>query len=109
VALRVRRQSVIGAGVRDFAWTGETELTYWDPGGRVFSLSFREGAEGPEVGAPRAAFGGRPLLPGPVAYVAATGRFLVATTVEGQATRDSLILVTNWQETLGSGGGFPPS
>jgi hypothetical protein len=94
-----RRWPLTGGGLREFQWTGPSELLYTDPARLVYALSFREDATGLKLAPQKPAFGGK-VLPGPSAFVPARDWFLVAVPVPGQKTEDSLVLVTNWQSDL---------
>ena len=93
------RVTVTTGGAEDLRWLSNTELMVVDPTTHVSVLTLQAAASGVTVASRRAAFGGA-VGPGPVTYSIATKRLLTAPIAGSAAGAPSLVVVTNWTQTL---------
>ena len=91
--------TVTTGGAEDLQWLSNTELMVVDPTTRLSVLTLQAAASGVTVANRRAALGGA-VAPGPGRYSIAAKRLLVAPLAGTAVGAPSLVVVSNWAQTL---------
>ena len=91
--------SITSDGAENLFWSSSSEVLVEDRARRLWAISVRPTSSGIAVAGRRSIFGGR-ALSGPASFSLGTRRMLLAP-VSGPADEEpSLILLTNWTQTL---------
>jgi eukaryotic-like serine/threonine-protein kinase len=93
------RVTVTTGGAEDVHWISNTELAVLDPTNRLSLITLQTAASSVTVASRRAALGGAAAT-GPGSYSSGTKRLLLASLAGTATGAPSLIVLTNWAQTL---------